>query len=83
MFIIGVVIVGDVDNTTDPEPVDVVVPVPPLITGKAVPERPIAKVPELVIGDPVIDKNVGTVADTDVTVPVVGVVHDIGVEPPA
>jgi hypothetical protein len=26
--------VGDADNTTEPEPVEVVVPVPPLITGR-------------------------------------------------
>jgi hypothetical protein len=43
-----------------------------LATGKAVPERPIARVPELVIGDPEIDRNAGTVADTDVTVPAPG-----------
>jgi hypothetical protein len=30
----GVVNVGDVLNTTDPEPVDVVTPVPPAATGK-------------------------------------------------
>ena len=33
----GVTNVGDVASTTEPEPVDVVEPVPPLATGKAVP----------------------------------------------
>jgi hypothetical protein len=43
--------------------------VPPLSTGNAVPEYDIANVPLLVIGLPVTDKNAGTVAATDVTVP--------------
>ena len=47
----------------------VVCPVPPLATGKAVPDREIARVPELVIGLPATDKKEGTVAATDVTVP--------------
>ena len=47
----------------------VVVPVPPLITGSAVPDRVIASVPLLVMGLPDTDKNAGTVADTLVTVP--------------
>jgi hypothetical protein len=34
----GVVREGEVERTTDPEPVEVVVPVPPLATGRAVPE---------------------------------------------
>jgi hypothetical protein len=34
---IGVTSVGLVDSTTDPVPVDVVTPVPPEVTGKAVP----------------------------------------------
>ena len=34
----GVTSVGLLDNTTEPVPVDVVVPVPPFATGKAVPE---------------------------------------------
>ena len=34
---IGVTSVGEVDSTTEPEPVEVVTPVPPLATGKAVP----------------------------------------------
>ncbi len=64
------------DNTTFVDPVEVVVPVPPLIIGNAVPERLIANVPEVVIGDPEILKKVGTVAATEVTVPeVAGVVH--------
>ena len=36
--ITGVTSVGDVARTTEPEPVEVVDPVPPLATGKAVPE---------------------------------------------
>jgi hypothetical protein len=44
-------------------------PVPPLVTGKAVPEYPMASVPEVVIGLPEMDKNDGTVAATEVTVP--------------
>ena len=66
---VGLLIVGEVSNTTAPEPVEVVTPVPPLATGKAVPDKPIAKVPLVVIGEPEIDKNAGTVAATLVTVP--------------
>jgi hypothetical protein len=40
-----------------------------LAIGSAVPEYVIAKVPEVVMGDPVIDKNAGTLAATEVTVP--------------
>lgn len=47
----------------------VVAPVPPLATGKAVPERPIAIVPELVMGDPLTDRKVGTLTATLVTDP--------------
>jgi len=47
----------------------VVAPIPPLVTGNAVPERVIAKVPEEVTGLPATLKNVGTVAATLVTVP--------------
>ena len=61
---------GDVPNTTAPEPVEVVTPVPPLTTGKAVPDNVIANVPVVVIGEPETDKNDGTVAATLVTVPV-------------
>jgi hypothetical protein len=65
----GVTNVGEVDNTTLPVPVEVVTPVPPLSTGKAVPLYEIANVPDVVMGDPVTDKNEGTVAATEVTVP--------------
>lgn len=41
---LGVVNVGEVDNTTLPVPVDVVVPVPPLAT-PSVPEKPVAVTP--------------------------------------
>ena len=78
----GVTNVGLSDNTTLPVPVEVVVPVPPLATWSAVPESVIASVPEVVIGLPEILKNAGTDAATLVTVPVVGVVHDIGVPTP-
>jgi hypothetical protein len=44
-------------------------PVPPLVVGKAEPDKLIAKVPLVVIGEPVIDKNAGTVAATLETVP--------------
>ena len=66
---IGVTNVGDVDKTVSPLPVDVVTPVPPLRTGNAVPLKVTANVPLVVIGLPDTDKNVGTVAATDVTVP--------------
>ena len=42
-----------------------------LATGKAVPDKEIARVPKLVIGLPATLKNAGTVAATLVTVPVV------------
>jgi hypothetical protein len=72
------VTVGDADNTTEPVPVEVVVPVPPLATAN-VPER--VNVPELVIGPPLNESPVvPPLAFTDVTVPVDGVVH-IGVAP--
>jgi hypothetical protein len=67
----GVTNEGLLDSTTLPEPVEDVVPVPPLATGKAEPDKLIAKVPELVIGLPATLKNPGTVAATLVTVPVV------------
>ena len=47
----------------------VVCPVPPLAIGKAVPEYEIANVPAVVMGLPLMDKKLGTVAATDVTVP--------------
>ena len=42
---------------------------PPFATGRAVPDREIARVPLVVIGLPVTDKKEGTVAATDVTEP--------------
>jgi hypothetical protein len=65
----GVTKVGEVDKTTFPVPVEEVTPVPPFATGRAVPDRLIAKVPDVVIGDPLIDKKLGTLAATEVTVP--------------
>ena len=55
-------------NVATPVPNEVI-PVPPLATGSAVPDKVIANVPLLVIGEPATDKNVGTVAATLVTVP--------------
>ena len=82
--ILGVIRVGLFERTTFPDPVLVVVPVPPLLTGMAVQESVIANVPEFVIGDPVILRKLGTVAETLVTVPVVGVNQVIAeVSPPA
>ena len=54
-------------------------PVPPEVVGSAVPERVSASVPEDVIGDPAIERKLGTVAATEVTVPTpgeAGVVHE-------
>jgi hypothetical protein len=65
----GVTNAGLVASTTLPDPVEVVAPVPPLATGKAVPDKLIAKVPELVIGLPATLKNAGTEAATLVTEP--------------
>lgn len=65
----GVMRVGEVERTTLPEPVDVVVPVPPLSTGSAVPERLTASVPAVEIGEPEMERNDGTVMATLVTVP--------------
>jgi hypothetical protein len=67
---VGVTSVGEVDKTVLPVPVEVVTPVPPFATGKAVPEYAIASVPAVVIGEPVTDKNDGTVAATEDTVPI-------------
>jgi hypothetical protein len=47
----------------------VVVPVPPLRTGSAVPDKVIARVPEVVIGEPATLRKAGTVAATLVTDP--------------
>jgi hypothetical protein len=66
----GVTNVGEVLKTIFPVPVEVVTPVPPFNTGKAVPDRVTANVPEVVIGLPPIDKNEGTVMATEDTVPV-------------
>jgi hypothetical protein len=71
----GVTKVGEVLRTTLPVPVLVKTPVPPLTTGRAVPESVKANVPVVVTGEPEILKNAGTVAATLVTVPVPGVVH--------
>jgi hypothetical protein len=65
----GVTSVGLVERTVLPDPVEVVTPVPPLATGKAVPDKLNANVPLVVTGEPATDKNAGTVAATDVTVP--------------
>jgi hypothetical protein len=78
----GVVNVGDVCNTTLPDPVAVVDPVPPLTIGNAVPDNVTANVPDVVIGEPEIERNEGTVNATLVTVPVVGVVQVIADAPP-
>ena len=53
----SVSIVGLVERTTDPPPVDAVVPVPPFVTGRGVPERVMASVPDVVIGEPTIERN--------------------------
>ena len=60
---------GVADHVLIPVPMEVK-PVPPLATGSAVPLYEIAKVPEVVIGEPVMLKNAGTLAPTEVTVPV-------------
>ena len=44
-------------------------PVPPEVTGRAEPERDKARVPLVVMGEPEIDRKVGTVIATLVTVP--------------
>jgi hypothetical protein len=79
----GVVSVGVLLKTTFPVPVLVVVPVPPLRTGNAVPESVTARVPVVVIGLPAILRNAGTLIATEVTVPVTGVVHVISALVPA
>jgi hypothetical protein len=73
----GVTSVGLEDRTTLPVPVEVVTPVPPLATGRAVPESVTASVPELVIGVPETDRNAGTVMATEVTVPEPVVIHEV------
>ena len=78
----GVTKVGLVLKTTFPDPVLVVVPVPPFATGKAVPDNVTVKVPELVIGLPDTLKNDGTDKATLVTLPTPTVDHVIAVAPP-
>ena len=78
----GVTNVGEVCNTTLPDPVAVVEPVPPFKIGSAVPDNVTANVPDDVIGDPVIERNVGTVNATLVTVPVETFDQVIAVVPP-
>lgn len=65
------------------EDVTEVTPVPPLAIGRATPERLNARVPEVVIGVPLTDRNAGTVAATDVTVPVLALDHVGAAVPPA
>ena len=74
----GVTSVGEVLKTTLPVPVLVVTPVPPLRTGRAVPERVMARVPAVVMGEPEMLRNVGTVAATLVTEPVPVTVAQVG-----
>ena len=72
----GVTKVGDVDNTTDPVPVEVVVPVPPLATGKVpvtpvVRGKPVALVSVAAEGVPRLGvTRVGLLANTFAPVPV-------------
>ena len=77
----GVTIVGEPDRTTLVDPVLVVTPVPPFATGRAVPDKVTAKVPELVIGEPEMDRKVGTVIATEVTVPEVAGAAQVGTPP--
>lgn len=79
----GVTNVGELLRTTLVVPVLVVTPVPPFRTGNAVPDSPIASVPVVVMGEPEMLKNVGTVAATDVTVPVPVIVAQVGIPVPA
>lgn len=74
----GVTKVGESLKTTFVVPVLVVTPVPPFRTGSAVPDRVNANVPELVIGEPETLINVGTVAETLVTVPLVAGFAQVG-----
>jgi hypothetical protein len=63
----GVVSVGEVDKTTEPDPVDVVTPVPPLAT-TSVPAK--VMVPDVVIGLPdTVRPVVPPLRATEVTVP--------------
>ncbi len=74
----GVTKDGLVDKTTDPEPVLVVVPVPPFKTGRAVPDKESEIVPFDVRGDPETAKKDGT----DKAIEVIGEVQVIAVAPP-
>ena len=78
----GVVSVGVFCNTTLPDPVAVVDPVPPFAIGNAIPDSVTANVPDAVIGDPATLRNVGTVNATLVTVPTPTFVQVIAVAPP-
>jgi len=71
--------VGDADNTTEPVPVEEVVPVPPLATAN-VPAK--VRVPLVVIGPPVNDSPVVPPdTSTEVTVPEPPTVVQVGVAP--
>ena len=65
------------DAYITPLAVKLVRPVPPLVVGKAVPDKLTANVPLDVIGEPVTDRNDGTVIATDVTVPNGFVAHEV------
>ena len=80
---IGVINTGLILRTTEPLPVLLVTPVPPLTTGKAVPDNETLIVPEPVTGLPDTAKKLGTVTAILVTVPTVGVVQVIAIDPPA
>lgn len=67
---------GLVLRTTLPSPVDRSTPVPPLMTGNGIPEYSMSKVPDEVMGDPETVRKSGVVNAIEVTVPVVGVVHN-------
>jgi hypothetical protein len=55
-------------NTLPEDPGDVS-PVPPLVTGRAVPDKLSVNVPAVVTGDPLTVKKAGAARPTDVTVP--------------
>ena len=80
--IIGVTNVGLELRKTEPLPVLLVTPVPPLTTGKAVPDNETLIVPEAVTGLPDTAKKLGTVTAILVTVPVLAVTQVIAVVPP-
>lgn len=60
---------GLIDKTVEPEPVEVVTPVPPFSTGRAVPESVMFTIALAVGLATDAERNAGTVAATDVTVP--------------